>query len=438
MTKFMEKIPVVSYFANVMSTSTFRQSSLTFTATFINGLLGMIFYIFLARKFGPFNFGLFSLSITVLALVADIGNFGINTGIVNFVSKYFNTDYSKSLKFMKLGLYSKVTMALIVLLGGYFFAPFLSNKVFAKPELLIPFRLISIGVGTTWMFSFTTSYYQASQKFVSWGAVQIFTNLIRLVSVLYLAQVAKLTLYSAIICYISAPLIGFLVSFINISMDFLKEKLESSIRGEFFNYNKWVAIFSGIAAFSSRTDTFVLGRLVTPTGIGIYSAANQLVQVVPQLIGAIGTVVAPKFSSFSSQKVMLEYFKKLQVMVGGIAIFILICTPLVRIIINSFFGEAYRNSFAIFMILLLAMLIFLISVPVHNAIIYYYSYPKLFTYLSILNFAVVATASIYLTLNFGYKATACAILLGNSVNFIIPLVWFLRKVQSQNRLESKN
>jgi stage V sporulation protein B len=388
----------------------------------------MFFYIFLARTLGPSDFGLFTLSVTVLALVADIGNFGINTGIVNFVSKYIDSDHRRSLKFLKLGLYSKVIISLTVLILGYFLSPYISKNIFSKPELITPLRLMFLGVGTTWMFSFTTSYYQASQKFISWGLIQILTNFIRLASVLVYFYFSQLNLIVSIIFYIAAPLLGFLISSINISFDFNKEKIGKDIGKEFFNFNKWVAIFGGVSAFSSRADTFILGRLATPIGIGIYSAANQLVQVIPQLIGAIGTVAAPKFSSFDEDAKMMKYFKKLQLMVGMIALVILAFSPIVKFIINTFFGAEYRNSFPIFLILLSAMLIFLISIPVHNVIIYYYSYPKLFSYLSIINLLVVFPSAYFLTLKYGVYATAYSILFGNSLNLLIPGLWFLNKI----------
>lgn len=412
---------------SILKTATFKQSSLTFSATVINGVLGMFFYIFLARVLGPSDFGIFILSVTVLALVADIGNLGINTGIVNFVSKYFKSDIQRSMKFLKLGLFSKILLSLIVFILGYWLSPFVSENIFNKPELITPLRLVFLGVGTTWMFSFTTSYYQASQRFVSWGIIQIFTNFIRLAGVIAVFYFGELNINISIIFYIIAPLIGFLLSFINISTDYIKENIGKDIRDEFINYNKWVAVFGGFSAFSSRADTFVLGRLAKPVGIGLYSAANQLVQVIPQLIGAIGTVVAPKFSSFNNDEKMLKYFKKLQVMVIGIALTILFFSPIVRYIINIFFGKDYVNSFSIFLILLISMLVFLISIPVHNVIIYYYSYPKLFSYLSVVNLLVVLPSAYFLTIKFGVFTTAYAVLLGNTINFIIPLIWFLKR-----------
>lgn len=382
---------------------------------------------------GPYDFGLFSLSITVLAVVADVGNFGINAGIVNFVSKYLNSDNQRSMKFLKLGLTAKLIIGVFVLLLGFLASPFIATVLFKKPELINAFRLVFLGVGTTWLFSFTTSYYQATQKFISWGLIQIFTNSMRLIFIVLLLSNSKLNLILAVLSYITAPLLGFLFSFVNISLSFIKEKITSGIRSEFFNFNKWLAVSSGIGAFSSRTDTFVLGRLTTPAGIGIYSAANQLVQVIPQIIGAIGTVVAPRYSSFTNDKDMISYFKKLLLFVSGISIFILLCTPIVKFIIDIFFGVEYQNSFKIFVILVFSALIFLMSVPFHNAIIYYFSYPRLFSYLSVINFVVVATLSVYLTKTFGYQATAYAIVAGNFVNFLIPALWFWRRVKSINK-----
>ena len=422
---------------SITKSATFKQSSLTFTATVINGILGMIFYIFLARELGPSNFGIFSLSVVVLALTADIGNFGANTGIVNFVSKYIQNDIHLAMKYLKIGFLFKVFIGITVFILGYLFTPFLAINIFDKPEMISFLRLAFLGVGTTWLFSFTTSYYQAVQKFTSWGVVQIFTNLIRLVGVIAVFYSHSLNIHTAMLFYISAPLLGFFVSLVNIPLNFMSEKISKDQTLSFFSFNKWIGIASISGAASSRVDSFVLGRLVSYASIGIYSAANQLVQVVPQLIGAIGTVFAPKFSSFDEDRKMLVYFKKVQLFVVGISFAIILFIPLVKIIINLFFGEEYQSAFPIFVILLMAMLVFLISVPVHNAIIYYYSYPKLFSYLSFLNLAIVFLSAYYLTIKFGISGTAYAVLLGNIVNLVIPLFWFINKIKHKSLINNQ-
>jgi O-antigen/teichoic acid export membrane protein len=367
----------------------------------------------------------------VLALTADIGNFGANTGIVNFVSKYIQNDIRLAMSYLKIGLLFKIFMGFGVFIIGLLLSPFLAFNIFNKPEMTPFLRLAFLGVGTTWLFSFTTSYYQAVQNFKSWGIVQIFTNSLRLLGVVAVFYTQNLNIHSAMFFYIIAPLLGFIVGFVNIPFNFIREKIHRFETKSFFSFNKWVGISAIGGASSSRVDSFVLGRLVSFASIGIYSAANQLAQVVPQLIGAVGTVVAPKFSSFDSDKKMLEYFKKIQLYVAGISFAIILCIPLVKIVISIFFGQEYKSAFPIFVILLFAMLVFFISVPVHNAIIYYYSYPKLFSYLSFINLAVVFISAYLLTIKFGVSGTAYAVLLGNLTNFIIPLAWFLKRINKK-------
>ena len=96
------------------------------------------------------------------------------------------------------------------------------------------------------------------------------------------------------------------------------------------------------------------------------------------IISAIGTVIAPKMASLDSKEKLVTYLKKTQVMVLGIAVLGVIFIPFVLWIIPIVLGSEYIGSGSIFIILLFAMLIFLISVPIHTAIIYYFSYPKLF------------------------------------------------------------
>ena len=93
---------------SIFATATFRQSGITFTGTLINGVLGAVFYILVARFLGPASYGLLAVTITVLTLVADIGDLGTDTGLVRFVGKFINTDKLKAYRFLKLGLKVKL------------------------------------------------------------------------------------------------------------------------------------------------------------------------------------------------------------------------------------------------------------------------------------------------------------------------------------------
>src|SRR5688572_21654823 len=89
---------------SITKSATFRQSVITTAATITNGLFGIAFYPLIARLTGVSDFGVFSISILITTLVADVANVGTDTGIVRFVGKYRLVDKPRTLKYLKFAL----------------------------------------------------------------------------------------------------------------------------------------------------------------------------------------------------------------------------------------------------------------------------------------------------------------------------------------------
>ena len=354
---------------------------------------------------------------------------GTDTGLVNFVSRYTRKEPERAKKFLKLGLKVKLLVWIFVLAFGISFSDKIANFFFNKPELSHPLRIGFFGVGSFLLFSFVTHSLQAYQKFISWSAIQVGTNSLRVIFLFILFLFFGLRLNSALWLYVLIPLAGFFIGLFLVSASFLKVKNENSVAREFFKYNGWVAAFTLIAAFGARIDTFISARLLSPTDLGIYSAANQLVKIVPMIVGALGTVIAPKMAEMGSVKKLVKYIKKTQALVLGLALLGTISIPLVLFFIPILFGVEYLKSGSLFIVLLLAMLVFLISVPIHLAVFYYFSYPKLFFWLSLVHLILVSILSWNLISIYGAMGAAIAVLVGQIFNFIIPAVWVVRKIQ---------
>ncbi|MDD5415781.1 MAG: oligosaccharide flippase family protein [Candidatus Daviesbacteria bacterium] len=414
----------------ILSTATFKQSQITVIGTIINGCLGALFYIVLARFLGPYSFGLLTVSVASLTLIADIVDFGTNTGIVRFVSSSLASNRDAALKFLKLSLEIKIVVWILVLAGGIILAPFIADKIFNKTELVMPLRLVMVGVGGALLFSFATSSLQAFQKYLTWSFVNIFTNFLRLLFILLLIFYQQLNLTSGLLVYLLLPFFGF-----SLTLFFIPARKIFQVRGEFgvakqfFKFNFWVAAFTLVAAISSRLDTFLIARLLSPKELGIYGAANQLVQVVPQIVSALGIVAAPKFASFVSIAQMIQFFKKFQLLVLGLAVLGSLVILISYLIIPFIYGGQYKEAVLPFIILFLAMLVFLISVPVHNSIIYYFGKPQVFVWVSIGHLLIIGFLGYLLVSNYGVVGAAVSVLAGMIFNFLIPLGWFLMKVR---------
>lgn len=416
----------------ILATKTFSQILITSSGTIVNGLLGLTFYFVLARRLGPAAFGIFSVSVAVLTLIGDIANVGSDTGTVRFVSKYINIDKNRALKFLKLSLETKVVVWLTVLSLGWFLIPGVVNGFFSKPELIFPMRLALIGVGSYLLFSFSTYALQSLQKYWVWNGVNIGTNLIRLLITLVLVYFGFLNTNTSLGTYIIVPFFGFLVGLIFLPR-FFGVRGEHEVAGEFFRYNIWVALFTLIAAFGGRIDTLLSTRLLSLHDVGIYSAALQLASIVPQIVFAISTVVAPKLAGFDSDVKAKLYLKKVQIftillVILGIAVGI----PLGKFIIPTLYGGSYLQAIGPFIILLFAQAIFVISIPAHTSIFYYFEYPKLFVFVSIGNILITVGTGWYLISNYGFMGAAYAVLLGNIFNFVVPAIWVVRKFVSNH------
>lgn len=411
---------------DILKTNTLKQSFIVFNGSIINGILGAVFYISIARFLGPSDFGLFIVAITTLTLVADIADFGTNTGLVKFVSANLETNKEKTLKILKLSLEIKLLVWIVVLVIGILFAPFIASGIFHKAELVTPLRLSMVGVGGALLFSFAASSLQAFQKFFAWSSLNVLSNLLRLALIFVLLFSQQLNLNNGIIIYITLPFLGFFLSSL-----LLPARDISRVSGEFqeakalLSFNRWVALSTIFAAISSRLDIFLNTRLLPVADVGIYGAANQLASIVPQLVGALGIVAAPKFASFTSLQQMLTYFKKFQSMVLGLALLGLLGIPLAFLLIPLLFGAQYLASVGPFIILLIAMLVFLISTPLQTSIYYYFGRPDFFALVSFINLLIMLVAGFFLISAFGLMGAAFTVLIGMTFNFLVSLKWFL-------------
>ncbi len=414
----------------VLGTATFRQSGITLTGTILNGILGVLFYIAAARILGPAEFGLLTVSIVTLALISDIADIGTNTGLIRFVSLNLIHDRNKALKFLKLSLEIKIVVWMIAFLLVVIFSPFIAQEIFHKSELIIPLKLVSLGVGSALLFSFATSSLQAFQKFFLWSGINIFTNLFRLILIFILGSFLIPNVESILLIYIILPFFGFFITlFFLPTGDILSQKGEFSLIKTLFAYNIPTAIFIFIAAISSRLDIYLTASLLNSREVGLYGVATQLAQVMPQLISAIGLVVAPKFASFQDNKQMLVYFKKLQFLTAGLCLLGILTIPVSCYLIPIIYGANYQQVIIPFIFVFLANIVFLFSIPVHNSIIFYFSRPDIFIWVAIGNLIIIAGLGYLMISNYGIVGASITVLVGTIFNFIAPSIWLFYKLK---------
>lgn len=419
-------------FGEIVKTKTLRHFSITTLGTAINGFLGLLFYIVVARFLGPESFGILAVAIASITVISDIADLGVDTTLLRFVSKYRNDNPDTALKFIKLGLKIKFFVWLLILLLGWILAPQAAQLIFLKPEFTEPIRLSLIGAGGAMIFSLATHAIQAYEKFWVWSFVNIGLNSIRLLAIGALIFLGTLTSLLALWVYIALPFAGFFLALLFLP-NFLKIKKESGVSTEFFRYSRWVAVVGILGASAGRLDTFISARLLSAFDVGIYSAAVSLSIVVPQLVFALATVIAPKLSSMDTPQKALSYLKKTQALVTAMFFAGILISPVAFIIIPMIYGPSYSAAVLPFIILLLAQLVFLLALPSHQAVYYYFSKPNIFTFVTFGQLLITAALGWYLISSLGILGASLTVLANNLFGFIVPGVWVLMQFKRSLR-----
>jgi len=416
-------------FKLILKAKTLRQSGVTIVGTFGSGILGAIFYIWVARLLGPGDYGRFSVGVATMTFVAALANVGTDTGLIRFVGKYLESDRKRALGFVRLGMSLKLILWMTVLVVGWIMMPMIAGSILGKNELTWILRISLVGVGGSMLFSCSSAALQGMQKFLIWSFLMIASNLLRLGGLGFLVVVGVMGLVNGYWIFVLAPFLGFFGALVLLP-NFWGAKIGKELRGEFFNYNKWVAIFTAVMALATRLDTFLSTRLLTIEEVGIYSVAATLPAFASQINLALATVVAPKLAGMSDKKQALVYIKKLQMFVLGLALAgLIVGVPLGYLLIMGVYGSQYVASFAPFIVLLLAQTIFFVAVPVHTSVIYYFSNPRLFVWISVLYLAIIGIGGWFLIGAWGMIGAAVAVLIAQTVNYVIPAIWVYRKFQ---------
>lgn len=374
-------------------TSTFKQSFITTGSTVVNGALGAVFYLLLARILFPADYGSFSTVVASVTLLSSVFDWGTNQGLVKFLRRSSSSSDRAYIITLSLGVKLISGLALSLLFAAA--APLIAIHLFHHPELTDGLRFVGLGVLASVLFSFTHSLAQALDKFWLWGGLFITTNLFRLGCLVVLWLIGQTSSQAAIAIYTLVPLLGFFLGLF-ILRPRLSFRVSPRLTADFFQFNKWVTASIIVSAVGSRIDTLLTARLLDLSLVGIYSLSTQMIFILPQISTALGAVAAPKFSSFTTASQNLTYVKKALLLSTALALAVSLGLVPVALLIIRFVGAGYQASFTPFLILLLAMVVFLSTTPIRDSIMYYYSRPNFFFYQGLVLIFLTITFSLLL------------------------------------------
>ena len=335
--------------SSILTGSVWTLLALIFSAGF-----GLICSVVVARFYGPEVMGTLAVINAYLTVATVLAVFGTDISILRIVPEHF-AKYSLLSAFR---IYRKthllvISISLVIGLFSFFFSRLIAFSVFSKPHLTAFFMLASFFIVFKASMILNT---QALRGFllVRWYAFMLILpqglNLLLLLVLGFLVESMAVPIYSQLGAYAIAGMAGWII---------IKSTFRVPVEAGAVIQNVGVADILSISMpmlmttammfIIAQTGIIMLGMFRSEAEVGYYTIAARMSIVTAYIIGAVNSMVGPKFSElFHSGRIDdLFYVAKKSAKliflttVPILLFFIAFGKPLLRMIFGDEFVAAY-------------------------------------------------------------------------------------------------
>lgn len=350
---------------NKYKKSKFVKGSLAFL---IIKMLAMAFgyanIIIITKYFGKSALGIFSYTVSVLALTGTFVGLGVEMSTLRFVSKF---RVKKAFGKIKSYYFQALQIAFIpgVILSAlfFFFPEFISAKIFGKPENSIYLRYFAFLLLPISIRKINNQFLRAYKKIGQFAFINLFfTPITVFILFLIIVFTPNRDESTPIMVHFGSLFFMFMLSFVLILL--LKNWKSATItekisKKEILKVSIPMLAVSIAAAVSKQADKIILGYFVSNAEIGVYHAMNRTALLIGIILLTANSGLAPRFSELMELN-KLDEIKKLAtkstkyITLFSALIFIIIIT-LSKPLMN-FIEIDFNEGFYILLILSVAQL----------------------------------------------------------------------------------
>jgi O-antigen/teichoic acid export membrane protein len=183
--------------------------------SFVLGMIGYVLMFFFkliaARYFGPAQFGMYEMLMTIFGVAVVFGDFGIVSGIQRYISEYESENKKELLKgYLKFIIYVPLAFSLLVSMLVFIFSTQISGFFNFGNEFTLFLRIISLGIPMRVMNAILVNIFISKRKPFEGGlgynvlerVVLVLGSLIIIyfnLSLIYLVAVTVLSLLTSVL-----------------------------------------------------------------------------------------------------------------------------------------------------------------------------------------------------------------------------------------------
>ncbi|MEN9342169.1 MAG: hypothetical protein RIQ54_425 [Candidatus Parcubacteria bacterium] len=405
------------FFKNQTTGQTILKNSFwLFWGSVVSRIIKSLIIIYAARVLGAAGWGAFSYTLSLAALLTIFIDFGIN-GLITRESSGANSDRRDS--YFVTALVIKSLFLLFVLVGVFFIAPYFVHE----HRILTLLPLMALIVGFDSLRDFGAALSRGFEKMEIEAFIQIATNILIVVAG-FIALRISATEESLAWGYALGTGVGMVLAFVPFASYFrnFRAKFSLSLVWSILARSWSLGVMSLLGSLLINTDMIMIGWYRSLEDVGIYSAANRIVQLVyilpapiataffPQLVRAFGD---PKRFSFILQKSFLILtLLSVPFTIGG--------ALLSGQILQFLYGTKYDAGAASFILLNLTYIPIFFGITMSNAL-FAAQRERALLFAAIFSFLGNFILNLFLIPRFGITGSAASTLINLTLNWFFMM-----------------
>lgn len=325
----------------------------------IGSVIPMIYTPIMLRLLGQAEYGLYSLSSSVIGYLSLL-NFGLGSTIVRYVAKY-RVENNKQKEQEIIGLFFSlyVVLAAAVVMGGIilsfcaptFFSKGLTASEISKLKILI--LIMAANTAISFPISVFTSVIIAHERYIFSKCIDMLSTIAAPIANIIMLCLGfgsiGMAAASMIIQFLMLPMSLF-YSFKKLEIKPIFARTEISLLKEILGFSAFIFIGTIVDMLFWATDKVILGALTGTVIVAIYNVGATFNSIVEKLSTTISGVLTPRITSMvvknASKEEITELFiriGRIQFLVIGLVVsgFITFGHPFVIIWAGEEYGESY-------------------------------------------------------------------------------------------------
>lgn len=416
---------------------------LSYISLAVTVITGLLYTPIMLRILGQNEYGLYQLVSSVVAYLSLL-NLGLTGSYIRFYTKEkYEGDADGEAKlngmfllvFLAISIIATVIGA-ILLFNIHILGDKYSSEEYQTATFLMVFMLVNIII--SFPNGLFVAYMSANERFVFPRSIMIITNIaIPLINlpVLYWGYGSRglvvISTFMAVICF----LMNIAYCVVKLHMQFCFHGFRSGLLKELMGFTFFIFLSDIVDQLNTNVDKFLLGRILGPVSVAIYSVGFNLKTYYTQISWAIPEVFVPQFNRLVEER-KDEELDEMFIKVGRVSNLVLAPVILGFILYGKEFiflwaGKDYHEAYYVTVILMLAAYvpsIQSIGVNIQNAMNKHKVRSWVYFAIAVINVLV----SIQLIPKFGVIGTSLGTLFANILGNIIFMNIYYHKEMGLN------